>query len=269
MKTSHIKKKEAEVWDKREYTKASEIQKKAYSKCMKIFYKLGYWEEDGKALEKFPTGKDAVVLDIGCGIGETTNAIKGKKVIGIDLSTTQINLARKNRKKNTEFMVADAENLKFEDNYFDYIFATNILHHVPNPVKALKECRRVLKPNGKIITMDPNKTSPIGNLTRFISTKTGWDKEKPVFSRFTLSPNEKQFRKKEYREMFEKAGLKVKIIPHRFERVIFFGTLFFPYIIYFPFYSLICLVIYYAENLVVKIPGLSRLCYFWMAEATK
>ena len=48
----------------------------------------------------------------------------------------------------------DAENMKFRNNSFDTVLCTFILCSVPNPVKALKEMRRVCKPNGRIIMVE-------------------------------------------------------------------------------------------------------------------
>ena len=51
-------------------------------------------------------------------------------------------------------MEMDAQNLKFKDNSFDYIICTFVLCSVPDPVKTLKEMKRVVKPNGKILMIE-------------------------------------------------------------------------------------------------------------------
>ena len=56
--------------------------------------------------------------------------------------------------KNIRLMEMDAQNLKFKDNSFDYIICTFVLCSVPDPVKTLKEMKRVVKPNGKILMIE-------------------------------------------------------------------------------------------------------------------
>ena len=48
----------------------------------------------------------------------------------------------------------DAEHLEFPDNSFDYVITTFVLCTIPDPVKALKEMRRVLKPSGELIALE-------------------------------------------------------------------------------------------------------------------
>ena len=48
----------------------------------------------------------------------------------------------------------DAENLNFTDSEFDYVVATFALCSVPDPVRTVKEMKRVLKPNGRIILIE-------------------------------------------------------------------------------------------------------------------
>lgn len=49
----------------------------------------------------------------------------------------------------------DAQHLPFADNTLDGIFLLNVFHHIPNPALFLKEAERVLKPNGKIVMIEP------------------------------------------------------------------------------------------------------------------
>lgn len=51
--------------------------------------------------------------------------------------------------------IMDATNLEFEDEFFDIIFLLEVLEHIKEPYKAIKECYRVLKPSGKIVISSP------------------------------------------------------------------------------------------------------------------
>jgi ubiquinone/menaquinone biosynthesis C-methylase UbiE len=62
------------------------------------------------------------------------------------------------RMKKVEFIMADAEILPFEDESFDRVFCTCLLHHVHQPENVLAEIKRVLKNGGKaeiFLSSDP------------------------------------------------------------------------------------------------------------------
>ncbi|MPM98101.1 Ubiquinone/menaquinone biosynthesis C-methyltransferase UbiE [bioreactor metagenome] len=56
--------------------------------------------------------------------------------------------------KNVNLLLMDAEHLEFPDNSFDYVITTFVLCTIPDPVKALREMRRVLKPSGELIALE-------------------------------------------------------------------------------------------------------------------
>lgn len=94
------------------------------------------------------------LVDIGTGPGilplEIAKRFPGSKVIGIDLSEKMIEIANKNKVKyggltNAEFMVMDANALKFDDSSLDMVISTGSLHHWKHPVKILDEVFRCLK----------------------------------------------------------------------------------------------------------------------------
>ncbi len=95
--------------------------------------------------------KGDMILDVGCGDGYIMDKIKVKPKSGIDISLEMVKL---NRNKNVR--CADAESLPFEDESFDVVYSVDLLEHVPNPKKAIKEAYRVLRPNGRIIAITPN-----------------------------------------------------------------------------------------------------------------
>lgn len=49
----------------------------------------------------------------------------------------------------------DIQNIQYDDNYFDFIYCSHILEHVPDDIKAMSELRRVLKPGGIALIMVP------------------------------------------------------------------------------------------------------------------
>lgn len=71
--------------------------------------------------------------------------------------TKMIASAEVNAKKagitNVVFQVQNAYNLTFESDCFDYVIISNTLHIMPEPIKALAEIKRVLRPSGKMIAL--------------------------------------------------------------------------------------------------------------------
>ncbi|MFS0767137.1 class I SAM-dependent methyltransferase [Peribacillus phoenicis] len=122
--------------------------------------KLGLWQSEDYAFEKYLNREDAI-LDIGCGTGRTTFALYKKgfqNLTGIDLTPAMLNEAEKiGHEYNLDipFILGDATDLPFNDTSFDKaIFAFNGLMQIPqrkNRTLALKEINRILKPEGLFI----------------------------------------------------------------------------------------------------------------------
>jgi ubiquinone/menaquinone biosynthesis C-methylase UbiE len=102
----------------------------------------------------------ASVLDVGCGPGTITVDIAQRvapgKVVGIDASTEVIEQAQRDAAgvENLEFLTADVYALDFPDASFDVVHAHQVLQHLPDPVAALREMRRVRKPDGIVAARD-------------------------------------------------------------------------------------------------------------------
>lgn len=96
------------------------------------------------------------VLDVGCGPGSITlglaEAVIPGEVVGIDFQPSQVAQAQASSASrqiaNVRFEVADAYRLPFPNNSFDAVFAHAVLWHLREPVRALAEMRRVLRPGG-------------------------------------------------------------------------------------------------------------------------
>ena len=91
------------------------------------------------------------ILDVGCGFGRHIEILAGfsKEVVGIDNNSDMIRKAkdRLSNFKNVKLFLQDAQNLDFEDDYFDYIIClTNTFGNFPDiKEKVLKEMKRVCK----------------------------------------------------------------------------------------------------------------------------
>lgn len=97
------------------------------------------------------------ILDVGCGIGGSSLYLAKKftaKATGITLSPVQANRAIERAQSanlNAHFQVANALDMPFADNSFDLVWSLESGEHMPDKVKFLQECYRVLKPGGTFI----------------------------------------------------------------------------------------------------------------------
>ena len=98
------------------------------------------------------------VGDLGCGTGQVSELIAPHvtKVIAVDGSTEMVQAARKRLKGVTHVDVrrGDMQALPIEDGQLDVAILALVLHHVPEPVRALAEVSRVLKPSGRLLLVD-------------------------------------------------------------------------------------------------------------------
>ena len=114
----------------------------------------GPFQSTKKLIELIKINKNNRVLDVACGTGVVTKQIQKKVgksgyVVGIDTSTTAIKIAKKENKKNLDFLNADAENLSFSKK-FDIVTCQYALFFFPNAQKALKNIKNSLKKSGII-----------------------------------------------------------------------------------------------------------------------
>ena len=115
------------------------------------------WAEEGNFTEhlyEFDSHQSEDVLDIGCGSGWIVRnfAKNGANIHGVDLTDTAIELTRKRlafEGLSADLRRANAEDLPFSDNAFDYIVSSGVLHHTPDTHKAVSEAIRVLRPGGR------------------------------------------------------------------------------------------------------------------------
>lgn len=108
------------------------------------------------------------ILDVGCGSGALISDLAkiGFNCVGIDISKIGIKrakqIAKKRRiNKRLSVILGDAENLPLRENSFDLVVCTNVLEHLINPMKSLKEMIRVVEVSGGLIISAPNMGSPI------------------------------------------------------------------------------------------------------------
>ncbi len=99
------------------------------------------------------------VLDVGCGPGTVTaefaQRVSPGRVVGMDRNDTVIvKASNDNAADNLSFTVGDVYALDHEDASFDVVHAHQVLQHLSDPVAALREMRRVCRPDGVVAVRD-------------------------------------------------------------------------------------------------------------------
>jgi len=99
------------------------------------------------------------ILDVGCGIGGSSLYLAEKfhaQATGITLSPVQAARAIERAQEaglsgRSQFLVANAQAMPFDDNSFDLVWSLESGEHMPDKTKFMQECYRVLKPGGTLI----------------------------------------------------------------------------------------------------------------------
>ncbi|MBD2597487.1 methyltransferase domain-containing protein [Nostoc spongiaeforme FACHB-130] len=100
------------------------------------------------------------ILDVACGTGEFERLLlaeySSQQIVGIDISDKMLAIAKQkcSAYPQVSFQIASASNLPFDNDSIDVIVSANAFHYFDDPLAALKEMRRVLKPDGKVIILD-------------------------------------------------------------------------------------------------------------------
>jgi ubiquinone/menaquinone biosynthesis C-methylase UbiE len=106
--------------------------------------------------------KNSTLLDVGCGNGFFTyHLAKFYDVTGLDFSKRMLKI-----NPHRKLVHGDVENLPFDNNSFDVVFCSDLLHHLKTPEKAVKEMKRVAKKY--IIISEPNRNNPLSFLFHLI-----------------------------------------------------------------------------------------------------
>jgi 2-polyprenyl-3-methyl-5-hydroxy-6-metoxy-1,4-benzoquinol methylase len=139
-------------------------------KLLKPFYKLFLqitglrraekkWRKRSDELylgEAIPDGR---LLDVGCGKGDFLARMRrqGWNVEGLEVDPDAVDMAR--AEHGLTIHLGDLESRAFPGDSFDAITMNHVIEHIHDPVSLIRECRRVLRPGGRLVLVTPNVNS--------------------------------------------------------------------------------------------------------------
>ncbi len=94
------------------------------------------------------------ILDVGCGSGEILERLQDKDVYGVDVGENFIRYCFAHHGY-AKVSKQNAEHLEFSSDSFEDVICSEVIEHLNDPQKALREFHRVLKPNGRLVLTTP------------------------------------------------------------------------------------------------------------------
>lgn len=132
-----------------------------------------------KVSEELAPGSRVLEIAPGPGYFSIELAKRGSyQITGLDISRTFVEIATKNArdaKVNVEFRQGNASAMPFADGTFDYTLCRAAFKNFSEPVKAIEEMYRVLKPGGRAVILDLKKDASVEEVNRYIDgAGVGW-----------------------------------------------------------------------------------------------
>ena len=125
----------------------------------KIQQKMNDYSVVANEFKDYLNSKNKRILEVGCSTGNVAREIidmDNNSYYGVDISKEYIDIASKSSTKGNFFQM-DARKLDFDNDFFDIVMLSSVLHHVDNNVgkNCFKEIHRVLKNDGVVIISEP------------------------------------------------------------------------------------------------------------------
>lgn len=153
-----------------------------------------------KTLQRLTISPTATVLDLGCGTGVLLQQLADRyptaQLAGLDTSAAMLAIARHKLPSSVELQLGEVDQLPFQDHAFDWVISTSAFHYFRNPSQALREMKRVLKPQGHLVLTDWCRDY------RTIQVLDRW-------LRWVDSAHFQAYSKAELQAMFTNAGLQI------------------------------------------------------------
>ncbi len=140
-------------------SKAAEAASKRYDRIASLYDVMqGWMDRDWWRRLLWSKVQGPRVLEVGVGTGKNFSYYpQGLEITAIDFSRGMLSRAAIKAQKDhisTNLLLMDVESLSFPDDAFDSVIASFVFCSVPDPVRGLKEVRRVCKPEGKVLLLE-------------------------------------------------------------------------------------------------------------------
>lgn len=130
------------------------------------------------------------ILDAGCGTGvavwKILERLGGKgEVTGVDVTGPMLRIAESklNGQPGVRFLESPIEELPFQDGFFDGVACFNVVSYLRDPEVALKELRRVLRSDGRLVVVDLCSDHPLNWLCEVMR----WFRDPAAFKTYTIN----------------------------------------------------------------------------------
>jgi ubiquinone/menaquinone biosynthesis C-methylase UbiE len=124
------------------------------------------------AADRLPAGADVLEVAPGPGFFAIELAKLGDfRIIGLDISQTLVRIAAENARKegaNVDFRLGNASAMPFADESFDFVYCSAAFKNFSEPINALNEMYRVLRPTGDALIVDLNRDCPVAEIEAFV-----------------------------------------------------------------------------------------------------
>lgn len=149
-------------------------------------YQSSFWDQGGRAYEDAAEGvalrrllpvSGKLMLELGAGAGRNTTRYHGyKRVVLVDFSRTQLQQAqeRLGRSVRYTYVAADVYRLPFRNNLFDGATMIRTLHHMADPLAALKQVSQTLQKDAIFILEYANKQN-LKAIARYLTARQKWN----------------------------------------------------------------------------------------------